>query len=61
MKNETQHKETIKTDGYLFTVYQESKNKWYVNAETHDGFFIYKWSTAKTRKALLATIDAFVN
>jgi len=48
---------------YTFEVYREASNSWYANATTNDEgeFFYYKWTTGKTKKSVLLSIDGFVN
>ena len=59
MKSITQHKETIETKECTFEIYKEHSG-WYANATTKNDekFFIYKWTTARTKKAIIEQIDS---
>ena len=59
-KNAPKKTDTIDHGTYTFTIYQESKNKWYANAETSGGFFMYKWTTGRSKGHVLDTINAFI-
>ena len=55
-------KQTICSKKYTFYVFKESTNSWYANADdNHGDFHIFKWTTDKTKKAVIQTINDFIN
>jgi hypothetical protein len=52
--------ETIETPNYTFEIWRESSRSWYANAKPRgDDVWFYKWTTAKTKKAVISYIESF--
>jgi len=60
---ETQFKGEMNSSKYLFKIYKEATGEWYANAYAHkdDDVFFYKWTTGKTKKAVVQTIKDFID